>query len=787
MPKFTPLRLSVLTASTAVLLAGLVLAPAAEAAPKAKPKPKVQPEPAAPHAPAPTARVQEVTDAQIEKTIEEFKKAIYNSQDKASGRFPGQWDSAHGGVTGGTAMATLALLVSGESMQGDRIEKALKFLADHPTDQTYAIGVLAHVWSYLPFASYLPYQDQLESEIKKVLAGKSAKGMFWGDYTVKSPTKRDDLSVMQYCVLALWQGRKRNIRIDPYLWEGIADHMIKRQNPDGGWSYMPGQESTESMTCAGLTILYVCQQERDRTRAKADPKMTAALDKGQAFIEKNFTVDGHTNHHITQGGGARALEGYHMYGYERIALASGLRYIKQQDWFTGIAGRIVADGVGKAGSQENRAFKLMFMARGKSPVWCNKLVVPGAACRNRPNDVYFASHWLSEMTKGDLNWVAVDVNSTSDRWLNAPVAYLSVDEKVVLDEAQEKNLRNYVDHGGILVLNCENASSTAWAKEFAKKLYPKYPLGDPLPEGMLADGFSDGKIPGVQAIHNGARDMVLVVQGDHGMRWQADAEPDYKTPAWRFLFNLYRVASDRGKRVARLRSPFELPSGKRSGDQVKVVIPKYDGNCQPENRPYDIMDIYVGNRTGAKVVVDKETELAKVGDSDASFLHIMGTDAVTLKPEEAAAIKAFVDKGGTVLVETVGGHSGKSGLFALSARDAILSAFPGAETHRLADDSPLIKGFDFPSIQDNTAIDRVLWRQVTVERGQKDSKMRVEAITVKDAAGKDREAVLFSDEDLTLGMNRVRTYGINGYEQTTAQHFMLNLLAQSFKSKPSPK
>lgn len=746
---------------------------------------------------ASSACAQEVTDKQIQDTIEAFKKAIYKSQDPATGRFPGAWDGAHGGAAGGTSMATLALLVSGESMQRPEVEKALEYLQKTPTDQTYTVGVVAHVWSYLPFAPYLPYEDKLAETVKQILKAKSpGEKMFWGAYSTAAPSTRDDLSVMQYCVLGLWQGRKRGIAIDPYLWDGIAKHMLNRQNPDGGWSYYPSQESTESMTCAGMTVLYVCQQERDRGRPKADPKMTAALDRGQAWLEKNFTVDGANNPHISTNG----LSGYHMYGYERIALASGLRYIKGQDWFTAIASQIVKGGTG--GHPENRAFKLMFLARGKSPVWCNKLIVSGANWRNRPNDVYFANKWLSEMTKGDLNWVAVDVNSTSDRWLNAPIAYLSTDAKLVLDEAQEKNIRNYVDHGGILVINAETGEANAWAREFTKKLYPKFPLGKPLAEGMLADGFLNGEIPGVQTANNGARDLVVVISTDFGMKWQADSEPEYKTHPWRFLFNLYRVSTDRGRRLGRLMSPFELPSKAKTGEQIKVVIPLYESQkleksdrsqsiCQPEGRPYDVMSIYVQNRTGMTVDVDKKTELKDVGASDGSLLHLMGTDRVILSPEELAAIKAFVEKGGTVLVETVGGHTGANGLFASSLieplQDALGKTNAPAEARKLADSSPLIVGQEFKAQGESSDVTRPLFSQASVERGMKDGKLRMQAISVKGADGKERDAVVFSDEDLTLGMNRVRTYGVNGYAAETAQHFMFNLLAEAGRSKPSPK
>lgn len=747
-------------------------------------------------APALSASAQEVTDEKIQATIDGLKSKLYGLQ-AADGHFPGHWDNAHGGPAGGTSLATAALLISGESMQGPKLEKALQFLIQAPVHQTYTAGEMAHVWSYLPFASYLPYEDKLTESVKQILAAKAPgkDSYFWGSYDTNKPSNRDDLSVMQYCVLGLWQGRKRGIPINPAIWDGIAKHMIARQNPDGGWGYYPRgnpSESTESMTCAGMTILYVCQQERDRGKRKYDPALVGAIDKGQAWLDKNFSVDGHANPHIA----GNKLEGYHMYCYERIALASGLRYIAgNKDWFTAIAAKIISDAPGGA-SLESSSFELMFLAGGKNPIWCNKLIIPGANWRNRPNDIYFASHWLSEMTKGTLNWLAVDVDSTSDRWLNAPVAYLSTDKKVVLTEDQERNIRNYVDHGGVLVINAENGEANAWARELAKKLYPDFPLGKPLAEGMLADGFKDGVIPGVQAVHNGARDLVVVISSDFGMKWQADVTPDYATTPWHFLFNLYRVSSDRGRRVNRLVSPFELPGRAKTGEQIKVVIPKYTSVAesksisQPEGRPYDVMSIYVQNRTGMTVDVDKSLALKDIASSDGSLVHLMGTDAVTLKPEELAAIKAFVDKGGTVLVETVGGHTGANGLFADSLCEPLRTVFGDdknpAEAHKLAPGSPLIVGQEFKDLGESSDVVHPLFRQASVERGMKGD-MRIRAITVKGADGKERDAVFFSDEDLTLGMNKVRTYGINGYAPETAQHFMFNLLTEAGKNKPSPK
>ena len=69
-------------------------------------------------------------------------------------------------------------------------------------------------------------------------------------------------------------------------------------------------------------------------------------------------------------------------------------------------------------------------------------------------------------------------------------------------------------------------------------------------------------------------------------------------------------------------------------------------------------------------------------------------------------------------------------------------------------------------------------RRFTVEGGDRETKIKVRALKVKG-----REAILFSDYDLTLGMNRCRNYGINGYAPDTAQKFMLNLIVEADKTR----
>lgn len=715
----------------------------------------------------------ELTDDQVQAEIKKFKQHLLKTQ-RGDGSWSCTYAGNHSADDGGTVMATLALLVAGESMQRDEMAKALKFLQGAKLENMYEVCLRAHVWSYLPN----DYRDELQKDVASVIRSMGA-GPFWGEYTpaaadgpsdATGTSKRDDMSMSQYGWLALWQGRKRGLNVPPALWDRAIDHLLARQLPDGGWSYYAapsgGHLQNQKMTCAAMAVLYVAQQERDRAKSKPDPLVTKALDKGWEFLEKNY------NPKVVDDP-VPALTGYQHYGYERVCLASGRNYIQKKDWFKTIGAQVIAEG--PSGDVVNNAFKLMFLARGAVPVWCNKIEVPlTESWRNRPNDIYFVNQWLSEERESEINWVIQHIDDDSAFWLNAPVAYLSTDAKLDLTDAQKQNLKAYVDHGGLLLLNGEDSSGSAFMNELVRSLWPDYKAGPARPGSPLAYGFKDGVIPGAKVVHNGARDLVVLLDGDQGFTWQKDTDPDKTKPAWQLAWNIYQVATDKGQLTNRLVSPFEMP--RREGSkEVEVVIPTYKGNCQPEGKPYDIMAFYLANRTGLKVKANMETALSAIGSSKAPLVHLQGTDKVTFSAEEINAIKAYAEGGGTVLVEAVGGLKGPGGFFASEAQVQLEKAF-GTTADTLSSQA-IIEG---SAGDGSTSVDRALYRRFTVESGMRETKIQVRAIKVKG-----REAILFSDNDLTLGMNRCRNYGINGYAPDTAQKFMLNLIVEADKTRGS--
>src|SRR5690606_13908951 len=93
-----------------------------------------------------------------------------------------------------------------------------------------------------------------------------------------------------------------------------------------------------------------------------------------------------------------------------------------------------------SGNIVDTSFGLLFLARGRVPVWINKISLPGQDWNNRPNDIYELTDYLSDLRERELSWQVVSIDLDSMQWSNAPVAWISSDDKVELTDAQLQNL-----------------------------------------------------------------------------------------------------------------------------------------------------------------------------------------------------------------------------------------------------------------------------------------------------------------------------------------------------------
>jgi len=719
-----------------------------------------------------------VTDEEVGQAIDQLKKYLYYKQDPRTGSW--EFRSRSGGVAsdalqvgGETALVTLALLTSGESAQNPKIMKALQYLRSIDMRGVYAVAIRAHVWAQLP-PDYMP---MLENDASWLLdcANKHKLGLF--DYQPKA-SDRVDHSTTQYGMLGLWEASKRGLKIPRKYWERWVEHFIGAQKADGGWTYSQGDLTTGSMTAAGLTALYVGRQELYRDDKAFHPKFAQALKRGVAWLDRNFKGVTNTN--------ANEWTYYYLYGIERVALGSGLRFFNGKDWYqTGASHivRIVRDTGSIEDDYVNSAFALMFLSRGRVPVWINKLMVPGHEWNKYPNDLYFLTQYLSNQVEQEINWQVLSIDLPPEEWLVAPIAYLSSDRALELTRDQKKAIKKYIDLGGLLLANPnkQSAEFSDSIRALAAELYPQYELKR-LPSDHtlyhcwhhLAGGDDDQTI---FSLSNGARELIVMPQQDWGRSFQSDKEPG-QTPAWDLVTNIFAYATDRGALSNRLVQPIEKRRNRSAVGNMTIGRARYEGNWLPETGVWGPQSNYVFNRTGIDITTTAASgagvlDLDRIGKSNLKLIHLTGTHAITLTDPQRDAIKQYVSRGGTLLIETVGGH----GEFSRSLQKQLAAALNSFAVPLTSAD-PIISGQGLDGGEDTS---RALYRRYAVVKFQFDPRPRLAAFLDEQS----RPMIILSHEDLSLGMISSRHWNILGYQPTTSRKIMNNIVKWAHQQEMS--
>lgn len=690
----------------------------------------------------------------------------------------GQWG-------GRTALATYALLATGERPLDPRMVKAVEWLRDALIFGNYALGLRANVWFYLPQTK--ANLDAMNKDAALLNKGRSnnARAGNFGFFDYSAGGSRIDLSCSQYGVLGCWAASQRVKVLDERFWSVIETSWHAQQNDDGGWGYN-GRDggSTLQMTAAAVATLFITQ-ELAHTTDDADPQaalkqrtLDDSIKRGLDFLGNGLPV------HL------QSPMLYALYGIERVGVASGQKYIGDVDWYRACADALLqrqaADGSwggDYAGDNEiNTAFALLVLSRGRAPVMVNKLqfdLVPKrstAATRPadwnlRPRDIANVTRWVEERTERRLNWQSVKLSAAPvDDLHDAPLLYMTGKLPVSLRDEDVAKLKQYVEEGGILIASTDaNSAFGRTIRTLGESMFPglKFkPLdaesGHVLVNAELYPIASQKRPVKVEAIDNGARVLMLLVpEADLSGAYQR-REMTARESAYQFMANAYLYAVEKTGRLTKGVTHVVRPDPATQPTKVASVARiQHGGRWDPEPGGWRRLAAVMHNAADTELTVSTVNP-ASIGR--ATIAHLTGTDAFTLTDADRAAIRTYLDSGGLLLVEACAGEAA----FDVSARAELAKLFPDADAQL---QSPLPP--DHPLFTDaaGKAIEPKFRDFALPTLGARARAFQLRGITVNG-----KLAVIYSPQDLSEGLVGQPVDGIVGYTPDVATALVRRLI-----------
>jgi hypothetical protein len=676
---------------------------------------------------------------------------------------------------GEVSLALYALLTVGKLNGDPRLHfsspelKAPVFyvLESRPT-HTYALALQASALSLLPKRP--EFRKALTTARDGLLRG-TTNGIY--SYTNTRPSSSGDNSNTQYGQLGIWAAQDAGLEVPLWYWGKVDNYWRSTQSMSGSWGYsasLPTRSSsarvfdgqgTATMTAAGVASLFLAMDEIDRT-VRFKPKPDPVLESGLQWLADNFE-----RYNANLG---RDL--YLAYGLERVALSGGIKTLGKHDWYREGSVRILDaqqdDGSWRYSRGSNTVgtgYALLFLARGIAPVAVAKLQYNGP-WNTRARDCARFVRWLDKQTERDLRWEILDASSNVDDWRNVPILVITGHGDPNFPPELLAALRKYVHNGGLIFSSADQANpefSRAIRQKYAPALFDKnYEMLAVTDKHPAFNG--NYQIPADKqlrlfALSNGIRDVWIHSEEDITSSWQAfttSRSAHFEVPA-----NLYFHATGRSKARPPLQplTPLTPPPSTLT---LTVARLDYAGNADPEPAAWKRFATDARLRFAGTVNVTP-TRIDQLDVAKTPIAHMTGTARFQLTTLESQKLAEFLNKGGVLLADAAGG----SDAFAESFKLVLMRLFPQADLQALPPDSPVYTGA-FPGGAPLKSLERRLFAE------SKDINMRPMAILELKING--RPAVLFSQCDLTAGINGLRAWGIFGYNPETSTALTWNAL-----------
>ena len=599
----------------------------------------------------------------------------------------------------------------------------------------------------------------------------------WGDHASGS-----------YGVLGLWAANRAGAEPNLQAIGLIDKHWRATQDKStGGWAILPlnvagvdtklagGTTPSAEMTAAGLATLTLTERYlRGEAMASLGAEgRSEELIRGLAWLDKNFKLPSDETYEQGKGKTSRQLIDfyYYMWTMQRVSRATGYQSFNNINLSRTVTAEVLnrqnADGTwsdktGRSSDLVSTCFAMLYLADALQPAGIAKLRY-GGPWDNRPNDIWNFSDYVSDVFESPVTWQIVTPNEPLPALVASPILYASTDDELNLNEKELKNLRAYIEAGGMLMLNADGNKPKARTSldRLAEALFPDYEVQELASDHPIYNILYDVSLP-TRVVTNGVRPLILLPGRDLSEPLQKNETGE---EAFRFMANLYLYAVGRVTRQSRLDDSYmEVDaSAEKSLPSVKTARLDLGPGSDPEPEALPQLRAFMVEEH--LVNLDLATVKPEALSADTKLAFLAVTDGVSLTEAQGQKLMEWVQGGGTLVVDAAGG-SAEAG----RAMGEVLNTITGGQDgHVVASFDPIINGEGLgDSAHDNS---RVTYNRYTTFTRRVGNTPLLRAVDVDGRPG-----IVFSNEDLSATLAGVDHWGLQGYTVDAARKLVANVV-----------
>lgn len=683
---------------------------------------------------------------------------------------------------GNHAVASWAMLAAGEPYRSPRLYRRINWVLSSDQATTYDRSMRAQMLAQLPRRFWAQW---IRRDYLWLGSAVTDQGNFGASWIGPKVSGFGDHANGQYGVLGLWACDRGGYPTSRKVWEVIDHHWRTSQakTPDdqgAGWAVGPlGEESDQAtdfysrvsapMTAGGVATLALTERYlRGPKLVKPGTKVSLELRKGLRWLDENFNLDDP----------AEASDWYYyMWTIQRVGHASGYRMFNDIDWHARVTRRVLdrqeSDGTwtGPKGKLLSSGFAVLYLSQANASLAISKVRFDGA-WNNRPHDLWNFADYLSNAIERASIWQIVDLDLPARTLIESPLLYLATHERFSFTEDQVSNLRSYLDAGGMLLTNPDQADTrfVSSQRQLIKALFGEdRPLESIGKEHAFYDLYKPvlSRAP-MRMVHNGIRPLIVQFDTDIGGDLQTG---DTRSETFALLANIYLFATSKDTSRGRLENEHVVQRNMTPKLKLSAARLQHGGTYDPEPAALGQLKAILAN--------DHDIDLeiltlppGKLTDQKVAFMTFLGDGE--LSDEQAAAIGTWIDGGGTLWLDAAGGLKDAVDSMYVAARK--IAKVPKKRMPVPLDiEHPIISGRGLPGGYNNK---RVQYRLYVLQRIGGATWPRLLAFERNG-----RPAIIVSTDDLTCGLAGLRHWGIWGYTPTSARKLVVNGMLTALHSE----